>query len=442
MIGTFIGEEGEDEGEVVEEEEVEGEEVGGEVEEEDVGEEVGEEEVGEEEYEGEEGEEEDEYAGVDQSEWQATLKSFLDKLLKDTIVKSDAIRGRMLSDDNMKVWYTAFTHESYNPNRGSNYEELELLGDQGLSYAFTKLLLKVKPGISNREATKLEHYYLKKGTQAGMSELLGLPNYVRSNMEIDVDTKEDVMEAFFGALDKTGDAAGLAGKNRFPGLGAVLMYNMTYLLYGPDSEYTPIDFKYSVGDPKTRFLQLFERLRWTTKESRYNRATGRDQIKPILGFKVHSHDIDGGQVSVTLEFTPRAHSEARQIVPTIAKQISTGVGPTQKDALTQAYDRGLEYIRGLGIDKDYVNKYRRQFDLEDEDIAPLLQKVNGMVGDKYADIYLTAVKKEKNNVTVQLIGQLPSGRTKVLSTSKQYVKMTEREAKIDALHNFLSGYRR
>lgn len=139
------------------------------------------------------------------------------KLLVDTII------DKLIDDESLIVWKKAFTHPSYDPNPGNNYEELELLGDLHLSSSFSKMLYsefgddpheEVKPnqkrtisGMTNAEMSKLKSNILKKDVQGPMGRDLGFADHIlrAKNIYLVDGLFEDVLEAFFGALVTVGD---------------------------------------------------------------------------------------------------------------------------------------------------------------------------------------------------------------------------------------------
>ncbi|GAG79839.1 unnamed protein product, partial [marine sediment metagenome] len=83
----------------------------------------------------------------DEIEWYNGLRDFLRETLK-MIIPSGPHIEKMVSDEGMAVWVNCFTHESYNPNIGMNYEELEMVGDHAMEYNFIMYMYLTIPNIT------------------------------------------------------------------------------------------------------------------------------------------------------------------------------------------------------------------------------------------------------------------------------------------------------
>ena len=75
----------------------------------------------------------------------------------------------MVNDESMKIWEVAFTHESMNPTRGENYEEIELYGDTCIEQAYTKYIMYAYPEFNRSQLSELRTTYLAKPFQAQLS---------------------------------------------------------------------------------------------------------------------------------------------------------------------------------------------------------------------------------------------------------------------------------
>ena len=185
--------------------------------------------------------------------WREDLKKFLFKTISGFEEDEELVKI-ILSD--MTLWYKAFTHKTFNPNFGENYEELEKLGDASAKLAFLQYLMKRFEIITNAELSEYQSFYLSKPEQAKISIKLGLPKYILTPLDKNIHIFEDVLEAFFGALFTLGEE-----KIR-PGAGYVLCFNLTVFLYD-DMEF---EEEAALGNSITRVKEFFEKYRLTPYE--------------------------------------------------------------------------------------------------------------------------------------------------------------------------------
>jgi len=91
---------------------------------------------------------------IEYETWRNNLKNFLRYNILPKILSSDAALDKLVSDDAMKIWEVAFTNESFNPNQGYNYEELELLGDTKMNANYVKFLMASYPSITRSQLSE------------------------------------------------------------------------------------------------------------------------------------------------------------------------------------------------------------------------------------------------------------------------------------------------
>lgn len=157
------------------------------------------------------------------------------------------------------IWRQSHTHISYDPE--INYEKLEYLGDLVIKLAFASYILTIFPGLSEEEATNLntaylsrkeitnlDNYYMGKKFQGLIARAYGLDTFLLAKIPITSKQREDLIEAFFGALYKIDESKGTK-----------------YARKMMDDIFTanPIDKSAGMGDNKSIFQQLIERLGFT-----------------------------------------------------------------------------------------------------------------------------------------------------------------------------------
>lgn len=119
----------------------------------------------------------------------------------------------LTSDESMKVWLAAFTHKSVSPT--DNYEFLEIVGDSVLSDCFMDYFDQYREekslqGVINEEVmTGLKNHWLAKEQLATFSTEYGFIEFIKFKVGAVKATelksiREDVFEAFFGAIRNLG----------------------------------------------------------------------------------------------------------------------------------------------------------------------------------------------------------------------------------------------
>jgi dsRNA-specific ribonuclease len=310
-----------------------------------------------------------------EQQWREGLKRYLrDDLLK-ILLPSESHRAQMVSDEAMKVWVPCFTHESYDPNPGHNYEELEFLGDHSMEFSFVKYLYKTIPNITRSEMSDLKSKYISKAFQGQVGWKLGLNKWVRIRVENNIHVSEDLLEAFFGGLDTVGDMV-----FKF-GAGAGLSYNMIVIMFKDIT----IDRKLGkkAKNPKTQVKELFEKLHWgvakeTVQEGPNNTVTG------------------------TVSFTPEAIEDLRKLGVNITTPIlAVETARTKKMAFTNAYPVVLENLTKIGITEDWVEKFKGDKDLNNPTLIPYVQAVQERSQrEGYERFYLKKVQTTPDGVYV------------------------------------------
>ena len=361
---------------------------------------------------------------VDQDylEWRNNLKTYLRDDLLAKILPNPELREKMVSDEAMEIWEVAFTHESFNPNIGENYEEMELYGDRVMGVNFLKYMMQRFPTITRSQLSELRTNYLAKKFQSDLSQSLGLGNYVRTRFKKSTHVFEDVLESFFGALDLVGDKV-----FKF-GAGMGLAYNMVMNIF-KDVE---IDWVLTKGNPKTRIKELYEGLGWTN---------------PKEGEKVpeEADEDDEGNVTFTITITNRGMEHLRELgVPITTSVISRETDTTKKKASDKAYKKAVENFERLGIDDEWVARVKGNRDFNNPELIGYVAAArNRILQEGFEDFYFneyhvkSKTGKRGTDKYVQLIGIRPNGR-------KEVVIMTETpvEDLLEGKKELLSDYAR
>jgi dsRNA-specific ribonuclease len=333
-------------------------------------------------------------------EWYEGLRSYLRDQVLPLVVKSEENRKKLVSDEAMKVWIICFTHESYNPNVGQNYEELELVGDHSMESNFMMYLYLNYPKMTRSDLSQLKSHYMSKPAQAQMSLKLGLNKWVRyRTININMHTFEDIIEAFFGGLHILGDQV-----FKF-GAGNGLCYAMINWLF----EDTPVDREYTKGKPKTIIKETFEMLHWGKAIETYEK------------------NPNTNLTTVTISFPSEAMSTLQSLgVNLPSPVIAIEEGHTKKIASDKAYDVTLQKIRAIGITEEWVTSVRGTRNMRNPELAPFVEPVQAKIKSQgFKGFYASKVQQTNNGKMFQLIGIKPDDTRVILEETDQPMDDTE-----------------
>ena len=373
-------------------------------------------------------------------DWYNGLKVFLLETLK-MILPSEDFRRKMVTDETMKVWVPCFTDESYNPNVGMNYEELELVGDHAMESNFIMYIYLNIPQINRAEMSELKRQYISKPFQAQLGKKWGLGDWVRTNLDKTTHVFENLLEAFFGAVQIVADKV-----FKF-GAGNGLCYSLILAIFKD----IPLDKESVILVPKTVIKEMFEGLHW--------------------GTAVEQFETDGRQTTAIISFTPEAVNMLRSLGLNLTSAVlARETGNSKKVASDNAYNAALIALRKLGItdewvrqargnqnlskpsdnayanalnnvgslnfSKDLLKKIRKNRDLSDAELAPYLDLVQKKIQTQGLVIfYMWQARKVEAGVYLQLVGVKSDGTLVPLVTSDRPQK--ERDGKKEILMKYL-----
>jgi dsRNA-specific ribonuclease len=343
--------------------------------------------------------------GVEESEreWYEGLRGFIYNLLSMIIPDPNA-REAMVSDEAMKVWVPCFTHESYDRNMGSNYEELELVGDHAMEYNFMMYLYLSNKGYNRSQLSELKSNYMSKPYQAKIGQKFGLGHWVRIVTALNTHVFEDLLEAFFGGLNIVGDKV-----FKF-GAGNGLCFNMILKIF----ENVELNKEKAVSKPKSKIKELFETLPWGPQG--VSKEEWKAGAKPVTEIMKN----DDGSFTVTISYTPEALQWLLTMGINVPPLLSTATGSTETVAFEEGYKLALDKIRGLGITDDWIKQWRKTRDWSKPELAVYIEAIqNKTKAEGYNRFFIDKASKpgKDKKIQYQLIGVLPNGRMKVLSTT-------------------------
>ncbi len=347
-------------------------------------------------------------------------------------------RIKLVSPEAMIFWIIGFTHKTYNPNPGKNYEVLEFTGDRMEKAAYSAYMTINYPDITDNQIAELETYYVSKKYQGNQAKALGLDKYVLSRIPIDLNIREDLLEAMFGALSKAGDLAfGL-------GFGYRLCYNFFDHLF----KNVKMNFNLSKGRAITRVKQIHEKFdaNWKFLE----------RIKPIYdeSKKMFKMEIPYTRELVSiLKLTNTKLSNFNPNDPKKKEYLAIGYGQSQEATKVAAYTKALnKLVDGFGITDKYIELVRVHFNREDNTYGKTYKNLEKVIKEKWNkqnvenpifSLDFTKRFKSLNKNYIQVIG-LQQDRTKViLSTSDEIIipnkamniKELKQKALMEAINN-------
>ena len=330
----------------------------------------------------------------EEERWVRDLQDYLYEKILVLAEPDEQRRRKLLSPEAMKIWIPAFTHESYDPNVGNNYEELERLGDVIMAALFIYYLKESFAGITRSQLSELKNRYLSKAEQAPIGQKLGLQNWVRTPLDRNTHMFEDLLESLFGALLEIGDMTFTTGA------GYVLCYNLLVNIYAD----IDIDLSYIKGHAKTQVKEIFEKLHWGEVIESWQSSEGEGSMM-------------GG--TLTLSFPPVAlENLAQRQMQVPSKILASTDGPTKKVATDIVYPLALRRLSELGITRQWADLQRGQTEFTHPDFAPYYNDArNKLARVGLSDMYFKVPRIGTKGIYVQLIGIYPNGKLEVLSTA-------------------------
>ena len=395
---------------------------------------------------------------TEENQWLQKLQSFLNGILTP-VIKDKAKRYRYLDRSAMKVWATAFTHETVSPS--DNYEDLEYAGDAVLKWAFPKYLKRRFPYLHKGEFTELNVAYMSKIMQAQLARDMGLGEHIRVK-GIDraiLNLETDVFESFFGALEEISDSI-------LNGSGAAQCYNMILHLF----QNIEIDETKGRGSAKTQVIQMFVRFDLPKPQEQSPGVevtiTTSQELKELLQWPdetdVIGHAIAGkekdaqyeayrqvisklseenwinvederisGQGRHGVPFTVSLRKEHINFLRSYGVDISNPVigqatAPTKKEAEFEAYTQAFNTLAEYGVTTEWAEKAKQIRDFSDPVVAPYVTAATQRLNKEgFRSMYFFIPRKTvtPKGAIVQLVGVRGDGTHGVLS----YTYATDRE---------------
>lgn len=340
--------------------------------------------------------------------WMNSLRDHLYNVVLPLAEKDDVLRAQLVDQNAMMVWMKAFTHESYNPNIGENYEEFEKLGDSVMKAAFIQFVMEKYPTAAKDQLSNLQMEYVSKPFQAKIANDLKLPLFIRSNIKTDMSSAEDLTESLFGALFT------IADMNFRVGAGWVLARNLLINLY--DS--VDLDPNKVMINNVNRIKEAFEKFKWGT----------------VIG----TTSSEGTFTTFTIRIPSSAPNDLRAVGITLNDTIiGVGKGNTKKVAKLNAYKVAVENFTKFGI-LSYIDNLKKQ-EFNSPQFLPYKEKAfEKMRRQGLVELTYNTVKKAQM-VHIQLVGKMADGYMVPLLTTAIPSNENLDDGKLSLIKKYVEG---
>ena len=332
------------------------------------------------------------YLEKGENAWLNELRSFIRDILITRVTENEDEIDELLRDEVLHYWINTFTHKSWNPNVGENYERLEKIGDKALDLAYDNFLLSNYPQIKESAMGDSNSFYMSKREQAIISDEMGLSRWILTNVSDNMNIKEDIFEAFFGAVFMASPDTEKAYRHVDIFLRSI---------------YEPKMAENNFGDPPRNSIseikEIFEKMGWI--------------ISDFASEIEERGKVDNNNV-FNLKFTPIALEWLKEFLPAdrfaIIKKtpyFASASNRNKKVAKQQAYDQGYAILNAM-IPKEFIEVKKKLADETNKLYASALSKVRS---EGYIDVEPIRYKGTSMD-TAQLIGIKADGKKDVLVT--------------------------
>lgn len=337
----------------------------------------------------------------DPEKWYNELRKYILTIILPLFLPSesknnDTFKLVLVDEKAMPIWRICFTHESYNPNIGQNYQLLEYLGDEIMDANLASYLQGIDLKLSESEMTLLSNRFLSETTQSRWGSMLGYDKWVRTVMPKTKKLNEDLFEAVFGAIFTIAE--------HFLGIGTgyILCQNAIVQLF--DS----IDLREEAKkDNVTIVKEIFEKM-WHS-DMQFNPSQIQRENNPSPGLWIY-----------TIKFTEEAKEDLKKrknnIIPDI---LSEAKGETKDEAKEKAYTKAVINLKkNYGITYELAISEKKNRDKEKYGNEAYKKALR----EGYKDLKFTKPYPGDNLTYIQLIGIKKDGTEDILITLAGKIK--------------------
>lgn len=323
----------------------------------------------------------------------------------------------------MKVWMAAFTHKSYDPNPGKNYEVLEKVGDKIMEVHFVWFIINKFRTINESGISHMTNYYVAKTFQAQIAEQLGLDrDFIRTRIDVNRSTKEDAVESLFGGLYFIADT--MIPKLQLPdgrlvGMADYATRRLVEFIYGQ------IDYDLNIlkGPVINQVKEIFDKMEWEYSkkvlqeletENKIQSGEHRGKIQFVLSFNrpfmewvKKQNELRKAYDLKHKEQIERGEVKAMGIIPITEENKVFGVGLhfSKQEARRMAYINALNVLAyRYGITWDWADKYRKSLPLSKITGEWFAKAKARAISEGYEDIKFSSIRKGTTALYLQLYG--------------------------------------
>ncbi len=342
--------------------------------------------------------------------WLDNLINVIDKILAKIITDTKPY----LAEDLLSYWVQALTSKTIDPNL--NYETLEMFGDRLMKTTFADYLIQRVEGITERQLTELQNYYLSTLQQSNFSKSLGLASVVRVAGEPPEKVFEDIFESFFGALFRVSEAVrgGYGYYNAFRLISAIYQNE-------PIEKMIP---ELERGRDKTVYQQSLGKLGFPYKKD------GGTEVESVIDGMVHFKVL----------LPPGAQKFFAGYGIRLPNEMGYGIAKSKTGAATVAYSKALETLEDNGITPEWIEKTREILMFDKPEYNPYIGKARARLAREGFDrmtFSQPASTSTTNRQVVQLIGIRPNGSQAILATVTD--STNSKLGRIEALRRYAEG---
>lgn len=313
------------------------------------------------------------------------LRKFLIRFLRKAV--PNEFLQEVLSPDNMKIWLSAFTHETYGIGvmdyEIDDYEEFEYHGDKRLGAIFADYLRKNYPELKKDQLSQLGMHYMSKqaGGQTDMAQNAGLEDYIRVGKditghqpEINLDMIGDVFESLFGALYVIGETISRAYGELF-----------TSKLLEKILESSPIELDKAYQNAKTILAQNFT---YKAKELPIKNNDGSITKKIYLDVR-NKELFEIARMPLLVRYfeteAPVTVTDYKEGRPSEYTGILIGEATAfrSEEASRAANINAINLFRSMGVEYKELNNLKRIRDINHPAIYQLWNRANAIANRKY-----------------------------------------------------------
>lgn len=304
-------------------------------------------------------------------DYEKRLKIFIRSLLSN-LESNEKLLDELIKSN---LWEIAFTHETFNPNPGENYEILEKIGDAAMKLSFTEYLYQRIEGIDESEISELQAFYLSKIEQSRLSNKLNLSDFLLIEIKKTIHTSEDILESFFGALF-------LAGNDIKPAYGYLLCFNM--------------------------IVYLFDDIELLDDEKTNVAVTQLKELLESIGIRKIDEDWNESTSTIKLGFTPEVYNEFIKNRINVGRDrfIVEGKGNTKRSARMNASEKFVVKLMEWMKTKEWKDYYRMK-NQANQEYDQLFEQAK-IVAEKIGINELKVKKSQTQEPYAQLVGRRES----------------------------------